>query len=290
MVALAGCRPTLPSLALSPPLCWWAVTTQSAPPLHPNFSHSTIFFVVFPSALFFSSSRQGGYEVWDIACSNVRTHTCTLWGESGAVGLGASERGVSGNPSELVCEGLVNRTGEKKERRKEEWREKNKGGRMSWQGFQTSRSLIAGSVPLLPRTNAKMKGLLMNASHATSWHYCSESPRRKMKRKEEVMIRTETNHPTVCAPACTKKWFQEKMEKSNLWLLPLWTHMLTSPQSPSCGTCTQQPPASNRLKQPEEKGSCGWLVRLSPAWSQDQGGRSSWTGCPFVVTYPNSSL
>lgn len=182
MVALAGCRPTLPSLALSPPLCWWAVTTQSAPPLHPNFSHSTIFFVVFPSALFFSSSRQGGYEVWDIACSNVRTHTCTLWGESGAVGLGASERGVSGNPSELVCEGLVNRTGEKKERRKEEWREKNKGGRMSWQGFQTSRSLIAGSVPLLPRTNAKMKGLLMNASHATSWHYCIIPPRRKMKR------------------------------------------------------------------------------------------------------------
>lgn len=40
-------------------------------------------------------------------------HTHTLWGDWGAVGLGASERGVSGDPLELVCEGLVNWIGGK---------------------------------------------------------------------------------------------------------------------------------------------------------------------------------
>lgn len=42
------------------------------------------------------------------------------------MGLSASERGVSGNPLELVCEGLVNRRGE---REKVEEERKSRGGK-----------------------------------------------------------------------------------------------------------------------------------------------------------------
>lgn len=53
--------------------------------------------------------------------SNVLLHTnthahCKV--TIGAVGLSASERGVSGNPLELVCEGLVNQREKKEQERK----------------------------------------------------------------------------------------------------------------------------------------------------------------------------
>lgn len=60
----------------------------------------------------------------NLGISNVLLHTnthqraCTLRGDYGAVGLSASERGVSGNPLELVCEGLVNQREKKEQERK----------------------------------------------------------------------------------------------------------------------------------------------------------------------------
>lgn len=139
MVALVGCRPKLCSLPLSPCLCWWAAITQSArhtPPLPALSSIHTSLFVFPPTR----SSLWGGRVGRNFGISNVllhtntHQHTCTLQGDYGALGLSASERGVSGNPLELVCEGLVNQRG-KKGTRKEEWREKKWERKKELTGF-----------------------------------------------------------------------------------------------------------------------------------------------------------
>lgn len=113
----------------------YSICPSSSPTLLPP-----LFFCFFLLHFLFSEEAEWVESVSSrmlkCALSQTHTHIETLWGDCGAIGLSASERGVSGNPLELVCEGLVNQRGKKRGRRKEEWREKKTRERKRWQAFE----------------------------------------------------------------------------------------------------------------------------------------------------------